>query len=450
MINRKLYGSGVLILFLLLLPAHSWTKETIPSIALSHDGSVYAWIKNWVVYVSTTSQPDKSDSVKLPNPRPENGGESVLSLSGDGKSLFVVSNNYNVYRAGINNGTIDSLQYITNCNLRPFWVDVSYDGCTVSGLIAGTGEGRCIPIWDAITFLKLENNTWVQSSPLTPAEECSFVRDVFYDESGTITFVIPDSAKIFQIHKPYIKNNYFNIGLVGYRLAYFPVSSDGHSLLLYKKRLMHSTGDSTYSLYFSSLNDGTWTEPFPLLPEHRDPVLWHSSLSPDGKHICWVHLYRGKDGNQIIKTQVFIMHRNGNTWTAPEPLFCLPNYQVRKCVMSDSNILISNIRISNPDSSDLFFYSTLDNTGKLLQINESGYNAISVGELTGLIDLSTKTIPKKYISPTSQKSDDRTYLLTGRKLQDAVKKTASKIVVKPASGNSLLMKKDLREHFLTE
>jgi hypothetical protein len=433
MINRKFYVGGVLILTLLLLPAHS---VTISAITLSHDGSVFAWIRNWTVYVSTSAQPDKSDSVNLPYFSPESANE--LSLSGDGKSLFVVSNIDSVYRARINNGTLDSLKCITSCKLRPFWTDVSYDGCTVSGLLAGTGEGNCWPIWDAITFLKLENNNWVQNGPLTPAEECSFVRDAFYDESGTITFAISDSVKIFQIHKPYIKNNYFNIGLDGYKLAYFPVSSDGHSLLLYKKRFMQSTGDSTYSLYFSSLNDGTWTEPFALLPDHRDPVLWHSCLSPDGKHICWVHLYRGKDGNQIIKTQVFIMHRNGDKWTAPEPLFCLPDRQVWECVMSDSNILISNT-----ESSDLFFYSTLDNSGKLLTINESSYRVISVGELTGLIDLSVKTIYTKDTSPASQLSDDGTYLLTGRKLQGSEKKTASKIVVKPAIGNSLLMVKKL-------
>jgi hypothetical protein len=84
--------------------------------------------------------------------------------------------------------------------------------------------------------------------------------------------------------------------------------------------------DSAYTILAAYQVDGVWQQPVQIVPPHLNAIAWGITLSDDGKHVCWMDLQRGEDGNTITRTVFRVMSKSNGTWQAPKDVFSMTQY----------------------------------------------------------------------------------------------------------------------------
>jgi hypothetical protein len=283
------------------------------------------YFKVRVLCISGTEKPNEYKKYSLSN-MCKHGAHS-LQLSGDGRTIaFDCDSNIFISKVHSNNiSKFTKLDLSTYGEVRRLKIE---DGKKLLIHICGNIESKkCSPEWENIVLFSKRPFMWTPSSLIRKTTECEFIFDYNFISDNQVLYQFRDTKHVLRIVKTdidkndnwccdkYIDNPNFNL------VAH---NKEGDLFILSKKRVMNN-GDSIISLYESYLiDDSTLSQPLPIFEDHKDPIVWGTTLSPDSKSLIWTHYTRGQDGNAIIKQDVRIMNKISGKWSKPVVLFELP------------------------------------------------------------------------------------------------------------------------------
>lgn len=234
-----------------------------------------------------------------------------IRISGDGQYL-VWTRNWELFTATFSNNEIINIKKVPNARA---WIDleINYDGSRILATVdtPRRKSGECDPFQRLFMQIKRKDDVFSYKIIGATSQPC------FWLNNGEL---LSDSSVIFQQKEALVGNTLKLIEAIpnGEEWSYHTIEEDAKHLI---GQGMSENGELlTYDClyYISKKNDqGVWQKEAILPKDYACIANWYAAISPDGKTVVWLRLYRKDDGN-IQYSEFWITRKIENKWTLPK------------------------------------------------------------------------------------------------------------------------------------